>query len=219
VFLNLDMNNQDKCLAGTDYHYSEVWFFFPSMSGGTGEIDSYAKFNVQENLWDIGPAGESPNQMARTAWTDNNQPGFPATIDIVGPNLVQQDTGYVDISGLAITGFAKSGYLDITDGTDFISVDQFIPDFKWEGTNPSLSLTLFFRDWPDEPETQMGPFIVTPTTRYITLRKPTVITTAGVTVTAYPAVRAREVAVEISTISGWWRFGAPRLRQSSAGRV
>jgi hypothetical protein len=35
VYLDLDLPNADKCFAGADYHFREIFFFFPSKSGGT----------------------------------------------------------------------------------------------------------------------------------------------------------------------------------------
>jgi hypothetical protein len=65
----------------------------------------------------------------------------------------------------------------------------------------------------------MGPFTITPATEYVTLRKPTTINVGGTTITAWPAVHGREVAVQITTVSGWWRWGNNRLRAAPAGEL
>lgn len=220
VFLHLDDANQDKCIAGTDVHYSEVWFFFPSTDSGTGEIDSYVKINILENLWDYGPATiGAPNAMARTAWTDQNQPGDPLSVDL--NRLIQQmEVGYViDGSTDPAGGSITSGYADISDGGQFMIIDQFIPDFQWEGTNPSLEVSFFVRNYPGEDATEIGPFTITPDTEYVSLRQPKAITIGTETITAWVAPRGREIAIEINTISGWWRFGAPRIRVAPAGSI
>jgi hypothetical protein len=219
VYRNIDQSNQDKCLAGADYHYSEVWWFYPSLNGNSGEIDSYVKYNIQDNLWDYGPASVGvPNQMSRTAWTDQNQPGYPISVDLNGI-MEQADVGFT-ANGLAFNnGFIRSGYIDIADGGELMSVDQFIPDFLWDGTNPSLNLFIYFQNYSGDPPTVFGPFTITPADDYITLRQEIQITAGGVTVTAAPAIRARQVAVEIQTLSGWWRWGASRLRAAPAGSL
>lgn len=220
IYLNLDEMNEDKCLLGADYHYSEIWGFFPSVSGGTGEIDSYWKYNITEGEWDYGPATVGvPNEMARTAWTDDNKPGHPLSVDLF--SIIQQaDTGFtVGNSNNPVPGYIRTGYQDIADGARFQLVDQFIPDFLWEGTSPSLDLTLYFRDYPGGQETVMGPFTIDPTTEYVTLRTAQTMTVAGVTIIAYPAVRAREVSVEIKNSQGWWRWGASRLRVAPSGSL
>src|SRR5260221_1225436 len=121
VFKDLDIPNQDKCFAAMDYQYSEVFFFFPSASGGSGEIDSYAKYNIAEALWDCG-------HLVRTAWIDTNRPGPPLGVDVTG--LVQQhDTG-VDANRAAMTGvFIQSGFVDVDDGGAQMLINRFIPDF------------------------------------------------------------------------------------------
>lgn len=216
VFKNLQSANQDKVIAGTDYHYSEAWWFFPSINGNTGEIDSYVKVNIDTKSWDYGPATPGvPNQFSRTAWTDQNQPGYPISVDLAG-FLEEMDQGFT-VNGAAIQGLIQTGYFDIQDGKAMLSIDQYLPDFLWDGPSPSLSITLLFRSYPDETPTQMGPFTITPATKYVTLRKPTQINIAGTVVTAYPPVRGREVAFEIQTISGWWRWGNNRLRAQPTG--
>lgn len=203
VFLNLDMANQDKCVAGANYHYNEVWWFYPSINGGSGEIDSYVKYNLAEKEWDYGPATpEQANAMARTAWTDQNRPGPPVSADLAGL-LQQQDTG-LTANGSPIAGImARSGYLDIAEGEMYPYADQYIPDFIWEGDDPAVYVTLYFRRWPGDTPSFQGPFLVTPTTEYISFR-----------------VRGREVAEEITIANSgtWVRRGVPRLRWQPDGR-
>lgn len=219
VFKNLDIPNRDKIIAGTDYFYSEVYWFYPSANGGHGEIDSYVKVNIETNSWDYGPATSSAsNQYSRTAWTDQNQPGNPVSVDLSGL-LQQSDTGFT-ANGSAITGCTvRSGYSDIANGKQMMACDQFIPDFQWGGDSPEIYLTLYFRSYPGETPTTMGPFIITPNTKYITLRKPTTLTIGSTSFTAYPAVRGREVAVQIDLVSGWYRWGNNRLRANPAGEL
>ena len=202
VYLNLDEANQDKCLAAANYHYSEVWFFYPSISGGSGEINSYVKYNIAENEWDYGlaTAGQA-NAMARTAWTDQNRPGPPVAADLTGL-LQEQDSG-LTANGKPIEGImAQSGYLDMAEGEEMVFADQWIPDGIWEGDDPSIQVSLYFRRWPGDPPSIQGPFTVTPSTEYITFR-----------------ARGREVAEQITgTGNGWFRRGVPRLRIAPDGR-
>lgn len=219
VYLNIDMANWDKCVAGSDYLYNEIYFFFPSVNSSTGEIDSYVKLNTEGGWWDYGPATQgAPNPMARTAWTDINHPRSAMSVALNGL-MIQGDQGFTMFGVDPVAAMATTGFQDMTDGLDFVLVDQFIPDFLWEGDEPSLSITLLFRNYPGDPITPMGPFTITPSTKYITLRHPTQITVDGTVFTAYPSVRAREVAVQIDNISGWWRWGSPRLRVTRAGRL
>lgn len=210
VYKDLDQTNQDKCVAALNFHFSEVWFFFPSLSGGTGEIDSYVKYNMAENLWDCG-------RLVRTAWTDANRPGAPLGVD--GGGLVQQHDVTTDANGAAMTGvFVQSGFVDLGDGGEIILANRVIPDFVWTGSgqNPSLSLTFLIRNFPGDTPTTMGPFTVTPTTEFITL---TSLLQDGKT----PAVgiRGREIAVRISSdgLGVFWRNGTNRVRSHPDGRL
>jgi hypothetical protein len=211
VFLDLDEANSDKCIAGSDYHFSEVWFFYPSKSGGSGEIDSYVKYNVAENEWDYGQATpEQANAMARTAWTDQNKNNFPYSVDLAG--ILQNQDQTLDANSQPMTGvMAQSGYMDISDGGEMMAVSRYIPDFRWEGANPSLQLTLLFRRWSgdgnndsdaDNPPSIQGPFTVTPKTRYITF-----------------TVRGREVAelITCDAADTWFRRGIPRIMAEADG--
>jgi hypothetical protein len=206
-YSNIVGAQQEKVIAGTDQHHNEVYFFFPSLAGGGGEIDSYLKYNFIENVWDFGSATPTmANALARTAWTDQNRPGGPFSIDL--NKLIQQQDVGVDADGIAMTGVSlTSGFLDVDEGQGIMFIDQLLPDFLWNQStvpNPSLEMSLLFRNWPGDPTTVKGPFKITPNTKYVTCR-----------------TRAREVAVQINcdTVGTWFRMGTPRLRASRDGRI
>lgn len=201
IFLDLDTANMDKCICGVNSAESEVMWFFPSVSGGTGEIDSYVRRNAQ-GVWDYGPAG---TLYARTAWhSDSSGVSLPAGVDL--NNYVQEhEVGY-NADGSAMTGVrVQSGYLDIEDGQQMYKVDQFVPDFKLLGTDPEVDITFHVLDHPNGSPVTHGPYTVTGDTQWVTI---------------LPAMRGRQVSVEISSdqIDSWWRLGAIRLRTAPSGR-
>lgn len=196
VFSNLDTNNLDKCFAGSDSSFNEVFFFFPSLSGGTGEIDTYAKFNMQSGEWDYG-------SLVRTAWIDVNAFGEPIGPD--GNKIMQQHEMGNDNNGTAMTGvFAESGFVDIAQGTEFIYVRQIIPDVQMTGTNQQVTFTIYGTDYPGATVRTYGPYAVTPTTSFITTN-----------------IRARQLAFKIQSDadSVWWRLGAVRYQGAPSGRL
>lgn len=210
-FLDLDKANQDKCFAALDYHYNEVYFFFPSQSGGTGEIDSFIKYHLIDKIWDTG-------RIDLTAWTDQNHPGQPVTVGTNGV-LVEVDTT-LDNDGQPLVCFAESAFQDIEDGSQMMFCERWIPDFIWEGSGPGgagpqMDVTLFFRRFPSDPPTACGPFTITPTTEYVTLATPHP-TEPGIMVRP----RGREWAVRIdwNAIDSWSRWGSPRLLTQPDGR-
>lgn len=196
IFDDLDTSNVSKCFAGSNAAYNEVWFFYPSASGAASECDSYAKLNVINGKWDYG-------KLDRTAWIDQTIFGPPIATDL--QRIVQQHEEGYDANGAAMDGaYALSGYIDLGDGADLLFIDQIIPDFKWFGTDGSVKLTIYATSYPGQSPSMMGPFTVTQTTRFISLR-----------------IRARQLAfkVEWSAVKGFSaRLGALRYRSAPAGR-
>lgn len=200
IFQNLDIPNQDKIIAAVDSQTGEVAWFYPSISGGTGEIDAYVRVNIA-GQWDYGPA---TTLMARTAWADGNLAGLPVAVTLDN-YLVQHEVGYNNDTA-AMTGVrAKTGYVDVSEGQEMMLIDQIVPDFKLLGTNPFIELSLHVLDEPTGTSVEFGPYTVNSTTSIISI---------------LPAARGRQIAVEIASdaIDTWWRLGAVRLRTRPAGR-
>lgn len=200
VFKNLDYTNADKAFMGGNSLFNEWMFFFPSISGATGEIDMYAKYNVLEQLWDYG-------NLVRTCWIDQTgfDQGYPIGID--GAGLIQQhEVGY-DADGVAMTDvFIESGYVDISDGLIYLFVDWIIPDFILTGSDPNVTITVYVTDYPGSTPTAFGPYTITQNMQfpYISIR-----------------TRARQMAfkVESDSVGTFWRIGAIRYRAAKSGRV
>ena len=205
-FENINTAQEAKVIAGANQHHNEVYWFFPS-AGGSGEIDSFVSFNYMENLWAYSLAdGNVPSLMARTAWTDQNRPGQPLSIDLAGL-LIQQGVG-VDANGQPMTGvFIQTGYVDAEDGRSVAFWRQFIPDFLWylsTSDTPSLNIFIYGRNWPGDTPTVIGPFTVTPQTEYLTTR-----------------ARFREIALrlEMDGLGSWFRMGTNRIMTQVDGRI
>ncbi len=206
IFQDFDDANQDKCICGVSATTDEVYWFYPSLSGGTGEIDSYVRVNT-DGQWDFGQSG---TLLARTAW-GSTEGGFPPSVDL-NSYLQLQETGY-DADDVAMTGvLARSGYMDIDDGQDMSEIGKIIPDFKWKGDDPEVQMKFYAIDDPseDDPEQgntprSFGPYTVTPQTKWFTI---------------LPAIRARQISVEITSEGEnmWWRLGAIRYELSKSGR-
>ncbi len=204
IFQRLDTNNTDKIFAAPNSLFNEMAWFFPSTDSSnptSGEIDSYVKYNVVENLWDYG-------SLIRFSWIDENIIGNPIAVD--GSNIIQQhEVGY-DNDGSAMTGvYAQSGYVDIAAGEIFIFVDWMVPDFTWNTINPMTSphvtITIYTLYTPGDPTPfTFGPFTVTPNTPYFSFR-----------------ARARQMSikVECDALDTFFRIGSIRYRGAPSGRV
>lgn len=196
VFDNIDYQNSDKSFMAGNSLFNEWSFFYPSLSGGTGEIDSYVKFNKLEGLWDYG-------NLIRTCWIDQSQLGTPIGVD--GNGIIQQHEQGYDADGEPMTGvYVQSGYVDVTDGTVFLFLDWLIPDFIMTGNSPSVTITIYTVNYPGDTPTAYGPFTVTSNTQYITMR-----------------ARARQMSIKVESdsLGTFWRMGAIRYRGKPSGRV
>ena len=195
IFPNLYSGSEDKTCAAANSQFNEVAFYYASASG-TGEIDSYVKLNATSGLWDYG-------SLTRTAWIDQSVFGNPIGAD-GNKRLQQHETGY-DADGDAMEGvFATTGYIDLGDGTDIIFIDQIIPDLKWFGEDGSVNVTLYAVQYPGGPVETLGPYSITDTTQYISLR-----------------MRARQIAFRIDwaeTEGFSARLGATRFNAAAAGK-
>ena len=205
IFPNLDLVNADLCVAGSNSAFSEVFFFYPSTSGG-GEIDSYVKVTVPTSLtysqlstaqyvWDYGT-------LVRTAWHDSSLLGSSIAADGSG-YLQQHEIGYTN-NGVAIPGmFAESGFADIAQGQDYPFVDQIIPDFKDYTSSATAQFSVVGTNYPFEATTTYGPYTVTPTaTKFISMR-----------------ARKRQIAFRIDFDGqSFVRIGAVRYRIAPSGR-
>lgn len=199
VFQDLDTTNQHKCVAAANSLFNEVTFFYPSLSGGTGECDKYAKFNIDQIVWDIGT-------LSRSAWTDKSIVGNPVGADPATTYLQQHETGY-DADGAAMVSLIESGYFPIGTGEDFVFVDHIEPDMQWEvesgGTPATISLTLESQKWPTDTGHMTNTVTMTSTTYYVT-----------------PRIRGRQIkfTLQSSDEGSWWRTGDIRYRFGVDGR-
>lgn len=195
VFGNINTAQQSKSFAAANSLFNEAAFFYPSAL--SSEIDSYVKYNRVEKVWDYG-------SLVRTAWIDQNIFGPPIGVD--GSKLLQQHELGTDADGVAMTGvFAESGYIDLANGEQFIFIDQLIPDFVWGGSGTqTLTLTIYATNEPGVAPTVYGPYTVTPTTAYMTIR-----------------ARHRQIALKVQSdgLGVFWRIGAIRYRGAPDGRV
>lgn len=200
IFQDLDEDNVDKIYCSANSLFGEVWWFFPSASGGTGEVDSYVKFSpeVGGGVWDFG-------RLPRSAFIDKSPAGNPIGASPDG-YIYQHETG-LNADGQPIVSYLTTGFYQIGDGDDLQFVDWVFPDFKWgqrEGSqNAVVNITFTFTDYPNDPVKTAGPFAVSSTTTFFN-----------------PRFRARFVAATIgsSDLDSFWRLGATKVRSAPDGK-
>lgn len=198
VFQDLDTANLDKITCAPNTVFNEIWWFYPSLSGGTGEPDSYVKLNIQEGAWDYG-------SLRRSAWIDQSVLGMPIGAS-PGGTLFQHEDGQ-DAAGQPITASFTTGYWRAGDGQNWVFIDQIIPDMRWGllggDQDASLSITFYAKGSPADTPVTYGPFQMTAATTQIATR-----------------IRGRQIAlkVESSDSGSFWRLGKISYRWALDGR-
>jgi hypothetical protein len=194
VFQDIDTDNVHKVMCAADSAQGEITWYFPSLSGGSGENDMYVKMNTETGEWDYGTSDQ-------TAWIDMTILGSPIGAHADG-DWHQHSQGY-NAGDDPLTSFAETGYFDIADGDQVMFVDRIIPDFKLLGTSPTINLYVKTLKEPNDTPVTHGPFPVTSSTRSITLR-----------------ARGRQMALKIEStaLDTWWRLGRVRIRIAPDGR-
>lgn len=210
VFEDLDLGQAFKCHMGINSEFSEMWFFYPSLTDGTGEISRYVIYNYEENHWSIG-------SLVRYSWMDagiEDQPVASVTTSS-GNCLFDHETGFDDYNDPMSNVFIESADLDISDGENFAFVKRVIPDvafIKQAGisNSPAMNFVLKRRDFPGQSLTTDSTTQVTETSTINSLRS-----------------RARQVVLRFESdddnVSGnqlgyKWRVGSTRLDLQQSGR-
>lgn len=204
VFKDLNRLQQSKVVCGVNTEQSEVTWFYAS--AGSQENDRYITLNLAEmarsgalNAWYGGA-------LSRTAWIDDNVFGAPLGGDALGNVWFEEQANTAN--GAAMPWLCHSGYIDIADGQDYAFLDLIIPDQILTGGQ--MAYTIYALVDPSDTPQVFGPFIVTPSTRFLPNG------TQGL------RVRARAIAVRFDNspmvIGNFWRHGAPRFRIAKDGR-
>lgn len=196
IFQNLDEDNEHKIVCAPNSMFNEITWYFPA-AGGTGENDSYVKYNLLEGAWDYG-------SMGRNAWIDVTALGHPIGSDI---DLIYQHETSNNGDGQPVRSRFETGYWAISDGNEMAFVDWFLPDMKfgtYGGTaDASVQITFQAVDYPGATVRTYGPYTFSSTTEYLN-----------------PRLRGRlmSIIIESEDSDSFWRIGRCRYRYASAGR-
>jgi len=199
VYQNLNLANVYKIRVAVNSRFGEISWFYPS-ANGTGEVDSYVKYNYYLSVWDYGTLG-------RSAWVDQSVLGPPIGADPASLYLYQHETSN-DADGSAMLPSLQTGYYAISEGDMKSFLDWCWPDFKWgmwDGSqNASIQITFFATDYPGQTPEVFGPYSVTQATQYF-----------------YTRLRGRLISVKISSqdLGTFWRIGCIRYRFAPDGQI
>ncbi len=191
VFRNLQTLQLDKITCAVNSYFNEISWYFPSLSG-SGENDTYVKYNTVDQTWDYG-------SLARTAWFDQSVVGSPMGTDTSG--LIQQHETSNDADGMAMLSSATTGWFKMSEGQLYMFIERMIGDFIYSGGN-TMQVTVSVADYPDDsPETVT--FNVTSATEYNIIR-----------------LRGRfaKITIASSDLGSFWRLGELIYSSTQSGR-
>lgn len=213
VFTNINRQQYEQVIAGTNSRFNEVWWFY--CSEGSNTVDRYVVYNYVDNLWYYG-------NMARTAWTETGIRAYPQAATY-SYNVVSHEVGTDDNetgTPAAIHAEVTSAEFDLEDGDHVMLVTRVLPDVTFVGssaTAPSLTMTLL-------PLVNAGSGYTSPGsvggTAVSTATRTATVPIQEFTGQTYVRVRGRQLAVkyESDALGVAWQVGAVRLDMVPDGR-
>jgi hypothetical protein len=202
VFQDLNYDQVEQIISGTNEGYHEVWWFYPSANSNT--IDRYVVYNYLERIWYYG-------QMSRTAWSDSPLRTYPQAVGY--ENILYDHERGVDANGTPMESYIQSSDFDLADGDQFMLSRRIIPDVNFGGSTaatPELKFIVRPRNFPGSTY-QEDPF----DTQAVIESSVDVYTNQ-----VFVRARARQMALKISSenLGVNWQLGSPRLDARPDGK-
>ena len=220
VFENINKDQFDQVMSGTNEGFNEIWWFYCSLNSTV--IDSYVVYNYLEPDGKGGTGVWYYGSMGRTAWLDSGLSDYPigATYDL---NLVNHEIGVDDNTTgttLPIEAYITSAEFDIDDGDRFGFIWRVLPDITFRGsTATSPQVTMYLKPMQNSGSGYNDPASVGGYNN-ATITRTAVLPIEAFTGQINTRVRGRQIAMEVrSTAEGvTWQLGAPRLDIRPDGR-
>tara|TARA_R110002012_G_scaffold25896_1_gene85096 strand:+ start:272 stop:2164 length:1893 start_codon:yes stop_codon:yes gene_type:complete len=170
VFSDLDQGQAFKCFGGLNEEFSEVWFFYPSLTDSETEISRYVIYNYEENLWSIG-------SLERYAWLSAGVFDKPLSAGEASSTkyIYEHEKGFNNDTSSMDGVFIESADIDISDGDRFSFLKRILPDILFVnelGTtqNPTMNIVIKRRDFSNQTLTTDSTTQITPSSTYGSLR-------------------------------------------------
>ena len=214
VFNNINFDQSDQIICGTNEQWNEIWWFYPTADSNYN--DAYVIFNHLERIWYYGT-------LDRTAWLDTPLRHWPQAANTpitVDGSTVTSGDGYlynhedgVDDDVLPMDSYIQSSDFDLDDGDNFMLTRRILPDVSFDGSaaaTPEVTLTIRPRNFPGSA------FRADPADTQRVIETPIGVYTDQVFIRA----RARQMALKVRSenLGVQWQLGAPRLDARQDGR-
>lgn len=202
MFNNLNYNQREQVISGTNEGFHEIWWFYPSED--SEQVDSYVVYNYLERIWFYG-------SLARTAWLDSPLRAYPQAVGY--DNILLDHERGVDADGAPMEAYIQSSDFDLGDGDQFMLTRRIIPDVNFDGSTaatPELDFVIRPRNFPggtyqsDSFDTQA---VVESSVNVYTNQ-------------IFVRARARQMALKVAStdLGVTWQLGSPRLDARQDGR-
>ena len=150
VFSDLDETQAFKCFAGLNEEFSEVWFFYPSITDNETEISRYVIYNYEEGSWSIG-------SLERYSWLAAGVLDKPlaAGEESSTKRIYEHEKGFNNDESAMDGVFVESADIDIADGDRFVFLKRILPDILFvndTGTsqNAAINVVVKRRDFNNQ---------------------------------------------------------------------
>jgi hypothetical protein len=211
VFMNINFEQSDQIICGTNEQWNEVWWFYPTADSNWN--NAYVVYNYLDQVWYYG-------NIERTAWLDTPVRHFPqaaATGQNATSGFVYNHEDGVNDDDVAMPAYIQSNDFDIEDGEQFMLTRRIIPDIDFSGSDsdesaptPQVTLEIKSRNFP-------GNAFNTNTDDTANVTQTEVGAYTG---QVFMRIRARQMALKVISdqLGTQWQLGAPRLDARSDGK-
>jgi hypothetical protein len=200
IFNDLNKDQADQIICGTNEGFNEIWWFYPSSQSNTN--DRYVIYNHLEKVWYYG-------NLPRTAWIDSPLRDFPQAVetdfDTQLGTIYNHEQG-VNEDTEPMVSYIQSNDFDINEGDKFILTKRIIPDISFANSvnqNPEVTFAIRSRNFPGS-DFNPGNDDTARVTR---------ASVDSFTQQIFIRTRARQLALRVSSedLGTQWQFGTPRL--------
>lgn len=201
VFQNLNYDQLDQVICGTNEGWNEVWWFYPTANSPTN--DAYVVYNHVDKIWYYG-------SINRTAWIDNPLRQYPQAVG--GQYLYNHEEGINDDVS-PMNAYIRSSDFDLGEGENYMLLRRLIPDVQFDGSTaatPAVDITLYPRNYPG-----------TASFNGAINTRPIIETSANIyTEQVFIRSRARQMALQIASdeLGVQWQLGSPRIDARADGK-
>ena len=207
VFKDINFDQSDQIVCGTNEGFTEIWWFYPS--AGSNSNDRYVIYNHLTNIWYYG-------NLERTAWLDVASREFPIAASTPEGSstglLYTHEVGLNDDES-PLEAFCQSSDFDVGDGDQLMLTKRIIPDVNFStstATNPEVTFGIRSRNFPGSAYTNNA-----------LNEKPVIEASVDIyTEQVFIRTRGRQMALRVSSdgLNVQWQLGSPRIEARADGK-